>query len=208
MINQINLLHYSIAIYCIARCCPKRGVSVSIVSRLKPDFLSRFSKRRLGKKAVSPLIATVLLIAFAVALGAVVMNWGSAYVKSTQESTSQRYQTDVGCTQELQFDIVKISGIPQICNTSTSVNFTIENGPYIGIDGMQIYVIGEKEVYKTILENLTLLPADIRKVGLPYEVSTNGTIQQIRLIPFIKVNDARSICSQRAKLIDKINSCK
>ena len=28
----------------------------------------------LGKKAVSPLIATVLLIAFAVALGAVVMN--------------------------------------------------------------------------------------------------------------------------------------
>ena len=30
----------------------------------------------LQKKGVSPLIATVLLISFAVALGAVVMNWG------------------------------------------------------------------------------------------------------------------------------------
>jgi len=30
-----------------------------------------------GKKALSPLIATVLLVAFAVALGAVVMSWTS-----------------------------------------------------------------------------------------------------------------------------------
>ena len=29
-----------------------------------------------SKKGVSPLIATILLIAFAVALGSVVMNWG------------------------------------------------------------------------------------------------------------------------------------
>ena len=29
-----------------------------------------------NKKGVSPLIATILLIAFAVALGAVVMSWG------------------------------------------------------------------------------------------------------------------------------------
>ncbi|MBS3158744.1 hypothetical protein J4206_05650 [Candidatus Woesearchaeota archaeon] len=31
--------------------------------------------KRVGKRGISPLIATVLLVAFAVALGAVVMNW-------------------------------------------------------------------------------------------------------------------------------------
>lgn len=31
--------------------------------------------KKVGKRGISPLIATVLLVAFAVALGAVVMNW-------------------------------------------------------------------------------------------------------------------------------------
>ena len=37
------------------------------------------------KKGMSPLVATVLLIAFAVALGAVVLNWGEEFV---QEATA------------------------------------------------------------------------------------------------------------------------
>ena len=38
-----------------------------------------------SKKAVSPLIATIILIAFAVALGAVVMNIGKGYVEDIPE---------------------------------------------------------------------------------------------------------------------------
>ena len=34
----------------------------------------------LGKKGMSPIIATILLIAFAVALGAMIMNWSSSLV--------------------------------------------------------------------------------------------------------------------------------
>jgi len=36
-----------------------------------------FLDKRVGKRGISPLIATVLLVAFAVSLGAVVMNWAS-----------------------------------------------------------------------------------------------------------------------------------
>ena len=34
----------------------------------------------MNKKALSPLIATILLVAFAIALGTIVMGWGKDYV--------------------------------------------------------------------------------------------------------------------------------
>ena len=39
----------------------------------------------MNKKAVSPLVATLLLVVFAIALGSVVMSWGKAYVESATE---------------------------------------------------------------------------------------------------------------------------
>ncbi len=41
-------------------------------------------KTSLGKKALTPLLATVLLVAFALAIGTVTMFWGRAYVEETQ----------------------------------------------------------------------------------------------------------------------------
>lgn len=39
----------------------------------------------MNKKAISPLIATVLLVLFALVLGAITMNWGKSYVGAVEE---------------------------------------------------------------------------------------------------------------------------
>ena len=36
-----------------------------------------------SRKAISPLVATILLLAFAVALGSVVMSWGKDLIEKT-----------------------------------------------------------------------------------------------------------------------------
>jgi len=56
---------------------------------------------KLNKKAVSPLIATVLLIAFAVALGAVVMNWGRSYVETTAEYAERGSDIQILCSRDI-----------------------------------------------------------------------------------------------------------
>ena len=61
-----------------------------------------------SNKAVSPLIATVLLIAFAVALGAVVMNWGRGYVEDTANIARERSDTEVKCASDVDVSIVEI----------------------------------------------------------------------------------------------------
>ena len=39
----------------------------------------------MNKRAISPLIATILLVLFALVLGAITMNWGKSYVEAVEE---------------------------------------------------------------------------------------------------------------------------
>ena len=50
---------------------------------------------RKNKRGISPLIATVLLIGFTVALAAMVMTWGSGFIKKTTEQTTVDDKTEV-----------------------------------------------------------------------------------------------------------------
>ena len=52
-----------------------------------------------NKRGISPLIATVLIIGFTVALAAVVMTWGSGFVRETTESTSEQATSAIECAR-------------------------------------------------------------------------------------------------------------
>lgn len=58
----------------------------------------------MNKKAVSPLIATVLIIGFTIVLAAVVMQWGGGFVRQLTEEQSKSTETATQCIG-LQFDI-------------------------------------------------------------------------------------------------------
>ena len=42
-----------------------------------------------SKKAISPLVATILLLAFAVALGSVVMSWGKGLIEKASQDKQE-----------------------------------------------------------------------------------------------------------------------
>lgn len=60
----------------------------------------------MNNKGISPLIATVLLIGFTVALAAVIMTWGGGFVRDMTSTTEQNTQSALKCTQ-LDFKITK-----------------------------------------------------------------------------------------------------
>lgn len=68
----------------------------------------------MNKKAISPLIATVLLIGFAVALAAVVMTWGGGFIRSTTERTETQAGTTLLCATTLNFDVKVECGSNQL----------------------------------------------------------------------------------------------
>lgn len=160
-------------------------------------------KRRVSRKGVSPLIATVLLIAFAVALGAVVMNWGRGYVVDTQNRVRETGETDVKCSSDVRLKIGKIANTLQFCygggGSSGYVNVVVVNDGIVDIDSLRFSVIGALGVYTNNSVNATSLSqSEPKRINLSYDYSLYGTIRQVRITPVINVGGVLKPCSGNA----------
>lgn len=85
-----------------------------------------------NKQGMSPLIATVLLIGFTVALAAVVMTWGLDYVRSTTNDVTSKTDQALRCATELEFEIVEVD-----CQTN---QIRVQNNGAIDIANLSILV--------------------------------------------------------------------
>jgi len=162
------------------------------------------------KKAVSPLIATVLLIAFAVALGAVVMNWGRNYIETTAEFAKEKSDTEIRCSMDISLELIRLTDTPQICFTNDTdnptINFTVGNAGTVTITGIRMQVFGVSGIVTQDL-NVSLSPASVYRGAINYSEEGNGTIQQVRFVPEIKVGGNDILCAKNHLLVEEIDLC-
>jgi len=133
------------------------------------------------------LIATVLLIAFAVALGAVVMNWGKTQLQD-------QILTEEECRM-VKLDWFQRQGADHICYDDSSISMTVQNGAQREIDNLKLIVEGEKDIL--IRENILERPigkAEPRRISIPYDPETIGSPDYIQLVPIISKGDRSMIC--------------
>ncbi len=128
-----------------------------------------------GKKGMSPLIATILLMAFAVALGAVIMNWSSSLPEEGVDCSTVRLQTQSFCIDD---GILKIELRNRGENTLGAISLSISDPP-IEIPTLQI-------------KNSRLAKGATLKTEIPFSFSQNA---QVGIIPFIEVNGEAIACS-------------
>src|SRR3989344_9484 len=158
-----------------------------------------FSK---SKKGVSPLIATILLIAFAVALGSVVMNWGL---------NLNLGKSDDKCG-EISIKVREFSGYHACFGGSGQegyINFILDNTGSSDVNGLTILMVGEKgtrlfELDSTIGKN-SLYDKTDKTVG--YDFSTYGSIKKVQFIPKVKSGQETEVCTRSAVEADKIGIC-
>jgi flagellin-like protein len=75
-----------------------------------------------GKKGISPLVATVLIIGFTVALAMIIIAW-MAFIRDVQETTETSAVTQIICANDVMFKITNV------CETATDGTYkvTIQN---------------------------------------------------------------------------------
>ena len=156
-----------------------------------------------SKKGVSPLIATVLLIAFAVALGSVVMNWGL--------NLNLGKSTDMCRNVEIKIRNIDIS---EVCfggfGPSGYVNFIIDNTGTIDISGLAIWIVGEKGTRLFDLDKIMIAKDslyDKKDKEVSYDFSVFGNIKQVQFIPKVSSGQSTEICPKNAIKADKIGAC-
>ncbi len=152
-----------------------------------------------GKKGVSPLIATVLLIAFAVALGAVIMNWGRGFVQDRTADVEKTTKIETGCALDVQLKVSEIEGTPQLCyggsGAAGQINFTIDNQGKKDIKELGIVVGGASGIYQLANMNIsTIIAGGAMFRNVTYDYNTYGSIKYVRFIPKIDIGGVTTPC--------------
>lgn len=173
-----------------------------------------------SRRAVSPLIATVLLIAFAVALGAVVMNWGRGYVEDTANIARERSDAEVTCAAEVGVDIVEIDGLPQLCynvtggSSNDTLHFIAENRKEKTIERLQVRMFGDATRVPLTFDldtqesNMSANEAKYMNVSFKGAASGGiGTLQQVRITPYIRAGGSTVACPSSSKTVTAIKTC-
>jgi len=172
----------------------------------------RMFKRVFHKKGVSPLIATVLLIAFAVSLGAVVMNWGRGYVETTMEQAEAQSSEKISCSMDTSMGIVQVGDKQRLCIDRSGVdpytlNFTLINTGIVDLQGVQIT---EMWTDKAPEQYSVKSPDPIPKskmfyngtdLSVEYDVGPEDdleNLEQIEIAPIILVKGVETVCLEHA----------
>jgi len=158
----------------------------------------------LGNRGVSPLMATVLLVAFSIALGAVVMSWGEDYIATNSDFTTSANELGVGCDR-VSFSIISVKGVPQVCYDGSAVQIFIENGQSIELANIQARLVGTDGIAQMEILSQPLAPLDALKTTFAYD--TIGFPLQLKLIPKINVGNAEIFCADKALVIDDLVEC-
>ena len=156
-----------------------------------------------SKKSVSPLIATILLIAFAVALGSVVMNWGLNL--SLGKSTDRCRNIEIKI-RNIDVAEVCFGGVGQ----NGYINFIIDNTGSVDISGLAIWIVGDKGTRLFDLDNILIKKDSIydkKDKEVSYDFTKFGNIKQVQFIPKIKAEQTTDICPKNSVKAEKIGVC-
>lgn len=168
---------------------------------------SKYAKMNIfNKRGVSPLIATILLIAFAVALGSVIMNWG----------LHLNIGENADVCRNVEINLRNIDDKSDACYSGFGqngyVNFVLDNVGAAEINGLSVWILGDKSqtsIYD--IDNILIRKGqlyDKKDNEVKYDFAAYGNIKYIQLIPKTNKNGAAEVCFKSSVKAEKIGICK
>jgi flagellin-like protein len=131
-------------------------------------------KLRMNKKAVSPIIATLLLVAIAVSAAVVTYTWTMSMV--TNQATQAQTQ--------IKIDVVQFGKIGDATDAAT---ITVRNTGTMAATIDQAYImtgttVSQTGILSTSTSERTIAASDVQNIGVIFDSLTPNTAYQIRLI--------------------------
>jgi flagellin-like protein len=169
------------------------------------------------KKAISPLIAAVLLVVIVVTLGAAVMTLVKNYLTEGEKQVTVGKES-IKCGRDVSIGLVLVDGNYQICNGThhtdanlASLNFYIENTGTIDVLDAQVRIVGSSGIFQNdSVLNDTLRTGHTVLVNMSYDPSSVGGFRQVRIVPRINLPGIieHAFCSDSGITITSIpNNC-
>lgn len=159
-----------------------------------------------NQRGITPLVATVLLVAFSVGLGALVMSWGEDYIEEKAEFVQGTGEIKSAC-DSVSIDIIKIGGKVQACQSARGVELWIDNGPDVDLSNIHARIAGNRGV--DVAPNILLSPL-VRANSVRSVVAVKpevGQVLQVKLTPKVWSGTKESTCATQAITVEQFPAC-
>lgn len=140
----------------------------------------------LGKKGMSPLIATILLMAFAVALGAVIMNWSVDIEDGGPDCGAVKLR------------------IQQACLANGKVELSLKNVGEVNIAEITLIITDPPVQSEMTIANSNMGNGKELSVQLPFGFSPNS---KVSLVPSLDVRGEAIACAEPLQEWDGLPHC-
>jgi len=149
------------------------------------------------KKGISPLIATVLIIGFTVALAAIIITWSTGFTKKMQTSTEETANVQVICATDVIFDI------KSVCKTADGdFKVLIQNDGKEPITGWKLRAYEDVNTVKALDKTIPINAFGIDTITITKSelgIGEEGGLTEVTKIeafPIITRSNKDIICSQ------------
>lgn len=161
------------------------------------------------KKAVSPLIATVVLLVVVVGVGAVVTGMIRGYITESKQKTDESAAL-TSCSTELDIDTVIINEDIQVCKNSTHIEFMIENRAG-EIDDFQVSIYSSDNIVQNtsvLSSSESLAQGETKLFSATYSGMSASDIVEVHLIPKLRSPQGTMlVCNDVALKIKNPRDC-
>ena len=170
-----------------------------------------------SRKAISPLIAAVLLVVIVVTIGAAVMALVRGYLTEGEKQVTINKEA-IKCGRDTSIELVIINNNYMICNGTNkddedlaSLNFFIENTGTIDVLDAQVRIVGTRGIVQNDSAlNSTLKTGGIALVNMTYDPEGVGSFREVKIVPRINLPgiEEHAFCSDSGIKITAIpNNC-
>ncbi len=162
------------------------------------------------KRGVSPLLSTVLIIAFVVVLAAFIFGWGKGYIEDLTESAGEKTEEKIFCLQSVGFEI------STLCYSSDkgTLKVGVDNRGKKDITGLIFrikYLDGSADAVLSGTEKVKSGTFPIKEANLEvFEVEYDKTknLKEIEIIPKGILKQGKEVtCIESSELEQIYNEC-
>lgn len=138
--------------------------------------------KRKKEKALSPIVASILLIAVALALAGILWQTSSLWLQSTSNAIKKETTSYAGSCTKLNLGVINCS-----YSANNGLSFIIENKSDNVINGIKLFVIDSNEkIIKTEL-NKVILPGELSIIKTKDLNNSNDFINLVQPLKMIRV---------------------
>ncbi len=141
------------------------------------------------KRGISPLIATVLILGFTVALAAIIMIWGQRFTTNMQKQTEETANTQIKCATDVDFKI------NNVCAASGGYKVTIENNQGTKLD--KVIVRFFKAVDNMQTNDTMFSTTGVAAYSISSETAnlTLSGVKYVEAIPIVTIGGKQVTCA-------------